>query len=98
MKPPSMLERIVTETGADARLVQRVVQIALRELHFVAELDPQVTTAAIREACLEFGLPAAYHLGGILTLQDDRTNHPSLRHESDSLMPEAVQRMLGWSE
>ena len=88
-----MIDRIVQETGCDGQKVQAIVVAALRELHLVCATDDLVTTGALLACLHNFGAEACYHLGGILACHDDTGKDPD--SPSDSLVPEAMLRLLG---
>jgi hypothetical protein len=88
-----ILDKITKESGCTPKQVRHVMTLALRELHLVSATDPKVTTGAIMECRWNFGTEASFHLGGILTHHDDKTNRPGRVHES--LIPETMARFLG---
>lgn len=88
-----MIEKIAREIGCDGRKVQDIVAAAFRELHLICATDDAVTTGALLACLHNFGTEACYHLGGILTYHDDKTNDPE--SSSDSLVPETMLRLLG---
>jgi len=92
----SIIDKISAQTGCDGEKIAEIVTIALRELHMVSATDSYVTTGALMECRSNFGSEAAYHLGGILTYQDDGTNETiEPGYTSESLMPETMLRLLG---
>ena len=92
----SLIDTIEKESGCDRETVRRITTLLLRELHLVAATDETVTTGAIMETYWNFGAEASYHLGGLLMYHDDRTNQPG--HQTNSLVPETMQRFLGCDE
>jgi hypothetical protein len=92
----SIIQKIERETGCDQSQIAKIATLVLRELHLVSATDDRVTTGAIMECCWNFGVEASYHLGGILTYHNYKTNQPDAYAESD--IPETMQRFLGGSE
>lgn len=92
----SIIQKIERETGCDQSQIAKIATLVLRELHLVSATDDRVTTGAIMECYWNFGAEASYHLGGILTYHDYKTNQPDAHSESD--IPETMERFLGWDE
>ena len=46
----SMIETIEKESGCDREVVHRIATLVLRELHYVAATDEEVTDGVITEA------------------------------------------------
>lgn len=92
----SIIQKIERETGCDPSQIAKIATLVLRELHLISATDRYVTTGAIMECCWNFGTEASYHLGGILTYHDYKTNQPDSYSESG--IPETMERFLGWDE
>ncbi|MBI4305952.1 MAG: hypothetical protein HY678_06490 [Chloroflexi bacterium] len=96
-----MIERIAQDAGCDVEVVDKVVNLLLREMDVVATTDEMATTGLLIECRRNFGDEAAWHLGGVLTYQDDGRNEAywqkmgGPRESTESLMPETLLRLLG---
>lgn len=92
-----LLGKVSDDSGVAPEDVRSVVTAYLKAIHLVAATDGTVTTAAIMQTLWNFGLEASFHLGGLLTYHDDKSNDLSIPSDSD--VPELMTRLIGdWDD